>query len=229
MILLTGGTGSLGREIKKLMPEVWAPTREELDVLHPLPLRDTPELIIHCAAYTAVDKAEEERHLCMETNVVGTRILASIAPMLYISTDSVFDGEEGGYTEEDMPYPQNFYSLTKMLGELEAIRAGGKAVRCSPRPRPWAPVCAFADRFFSAEYVDQTAAKVVRAVGMFKKLPKVVHIGSKRRSHYDMAIETRPDVNPIYKDDPKGHSCLPSAARRGRDLSLDTSLWESLQ
>lgn len=223
MILLTGGSGRLGVEIKKRL-DVYAPTRQELDITKEHFDIDTPELIIHAAAYTDVDGAEYERDLCYRTNVLGTRHLSELgAPMLYISTDSVFDGLCGDYNEEDLPYPKNFYSLTKLLGEREVKE--GWIIRCSPKARPWGPEAAYTDRFFSAEYVDQIAEKIVYAVENLGHLPRVVHIGSKRRSHYEMAIETVPDVLEAQAGYPLMSE---NRALRGQDLSLDTSLWESL-
>ena len=219
MILLTGGSGRLGLEIQKLI-DVWAPSHDEFDILNPKLIPSGVELIIHAAAYTNVNLAEEEQSLCYKTNVIGTRNLAlSGISMIYISTDSVFDGSIGNYKEDDIPYPKNFYSLSKLLGEHE-IR-NGVIVRCCPKNRPWAHHVACEDRFFSAEYQDETAKKIVKAVSMFNMLPRVIHIGSKRRSHYEMALETRPDVKPIHLSN--------YSVYRGHDTSLDCSLWDSIQ
>ena len=224
-ILLTGGSGLLGQEILRLMPEIDAPTRKQLDLTEakPLYLETIPDLVVHAAAYTSVNQAELEQELCYATNVTGTKRLASIGcPMLYVSTDSVFDGAMGKYAEDDVPYPKNFYSLTKLLGE-QHVR-NGIIVRCCPKTRPWAHEVACTDRWFSAEYVDQTAAKIVRIIKMMvqqDRLPKILHIGGARRTHFEMAQETRADV--------KGIEIPEYTVYRGRDLSLDTSLWESLQ
>jgi len=83
-----------------------------------------PEAIIHCAAYTEVDKAEDEEELCRRVNAIATKEIAECAkkldiPMIYISTDYVFDGtKDGEYTEEDIPNPINVYGKTKYEGEL---------------------------------------------------------------------------------------------------------------
>lgn len=219
-ILLTGGSGILGQEIQKLI-DVYAPSHDMLDITDPttiwLPHFD---LIIHAAAYTNVNMAEVEKAKCFETNVIGTRNLASTGiPMLYISTDSVFDGNEGNYKESDIPNPINYYSKTKLLGE-QAIW-NGTIIRCCPKTYPWAHDVACTDRFFSAEYVHETAKKIVRAVEIFYKLPRIVHIGSKRQSHYEFAKRTKPNVKPIEIQYYEVH--------RGRDISLDCALWDSLQ
>lgn len=85
-----------------------------------------PDVIFHCAAWTAVDKAEEEEEKVQEVNVVGTKNLvdASLevdAKIIYLSTDYVFDGKkEGYYKEDDSVSPMSVYGRTKYEGEEEA-------------------------------------------------------------------------------------------------------------
>ncbi|PAE44107.1 dTDP-4-dehydrorhamnose reductase [Bacillus sp. 7884-1] len=82
-----------------------------------------PEAIIHCAAYTAVDKAEDDKENCWKVNVEGTAHLANAAKefaakFIYISTDYVFDGlGKVPFIETDVPNPVGFYGLTKYEGE----------------------------------------------------------------------------------------------------------------
>lgn len=84
-----------------------------------------PTVVIHCAAYTAVDKAEDEKEKCHSVNVMGTCHIAEAcskidAAMVYISTDYVFDGNsEEPYEVDSTPNPLCHYGLTKYLGELE--------------------------------------------------------------------------------------------------------------
>jgi dTDP-4-dehydrorhamnose reductase len=82
-----------------------------------------PQVIIHCASYTAVDQAEIDKENCYRANVDGTRNLVLIAKALnikfiYFSTDYVFDGNKNEpYSVTDIPNPINYYGLTKYLGE----------------------------------------------------------------------------------------------------------------
>ncbi len=82
-----------------------------------------PDVIIHCAAYTAVDKAEEDSAACYNVNINGTRYLceaasANQAKIIYISTDYVFDGEKAEpYEVDDKTSPQSVYGVTKLEGE----------------------------------------------------------------------------------------------------------------
>lgn len=136
--LITGVKGQLGYDIVRELKErgeedILALDAAEMDITD----RDAvmqiieaykPDVIFHCAAWTAVDKAEEEKELCEKVNVEGTKNLvdASIkvgAKIVYMSTDYVFDGtKEGLYTEEDKPNPQSVYGLTKYQGEEEVRR-----------------------------------------------------------------------------------------------------------
>ncbi|MCB5956217.1 dTDP-4-dehydrorhamnose reductase [Enterococcus sp. CWB-B31] len=134
MILITGGNGQLGTELRHLLDEQGleyiSTDAGEMDITN---LEETkafisevkPELIYHCAAYTAVDKAEDEgKELDEKINVDGTKNVAEAAEavgavLVYISTDYVFDGtkKDGLYQTDDQTNPQNEYGRTKLLGE----------------------------------------------------------------------------------------------------------------
>ena len=78
-----------------------------------------PDLVIHCAGMTRPDECELDRRRAYATNVVGTLNLldATLSPMIYISTDYVFDGERGNYGEDDTVNPINYYGETKVEAE----------------------------------------------------------------------------------------------------------------
>ena len=132
-ILLTGGTGQLGNELKKNLQslgEVWSPNSKQFNLAEPETLREKikyyqPDLIINSAAYTAVDQAELNSKLVSCINVVSTKVLAEEAfclqiPLIHYSTDYVFDGsQKTPYTESDKPNPINVYGKTKLDGEHE--------------------------------------------------------------------------------------------------------------
>jgi len=130
-ILLTGKHGQVGFELNKKLSalyDVIAIGREDLDLNHPSDIRAfidkiKPNLIIHPAAYTAVDKAESESETAYQVNVVASQTLANKAselniPIIYFSTDYVFDGlKKESYLEEDKTHPQSLYGKTKLEGE----------------------------------------------------------------------------------------------------------------
>ena len=133
-VLVTGANGQLGFDVIKLLDsegiEFLGTDRESLDITNEEQVKRVisdynPDVVIHCAAYTAVDKAEDERDLCYSINVLGTKYVAEAcneidAKMVYISTDYVFDGEgDEPFEVTDKPNPINYYGQTKHEGEVE--------------------------------------------------------------------------------------------------------------
>jgi len=131
-VLVTGYTGQLGYDvvqegIKKGI-EMYGIGSKDVDITNELKIKSlvkevSPDAIIHCAAYTAVDKAEDDKETCWNVNVEGTKYLAQAAKELnakfmYISTDYVFDGKgKTPFKEDDLPNPIGYYGLTKFEGE----------------------------------------------------------------------------------------------------------------
>ena len=131
-VLVTGVGGQLGydvsRELEKRNIDCIGADKPEFDITdfdaaHKYITSYMPDAVIHCSAYTAVDKAEDEPELCHLVNAVGTENIAKIckeidAKMIYISTDYVFDGTKDGFYEvDDIPNPINVYGKTKLAGE----------------------------------------------------------------------------------------------------------------
>lgn len=137
-ILLLGKDGQVGRELQRsLSPlgDVLACGRhdadiENLDALRTLVSREAPQWIINAAAYTAVDRAENEPMLARRINAEAVALLAEEsrrlgATFVHYSTDHVFDGEKTApYVEDDLTNPPNLYGMTKRDGE-QAIREAG--------------------------------------------------------------------------------------------------------
>jgi len=128
-VLITGGTGLLGKILtEKLKPKFdIIPLGDELHLEMPgvkdRLMKYTPNYIIHLAAYTDVDGCEDNKNLAFKVNALGTRYVVEWAqekdiPLLYLSSDYVFDGEKmSTYFEYDSPNPINFYGKTKFIGE----------------------------------------------------------------------------------------------------------------
>ncbi|MEH7454262.1 dTDP-4-dehydrorhamnose reductase [Gottfriedia acidiceleris] len=131
-ILVTGYTGQLGYDVVREGLDrdfdMIGIGSNELDItdeqsVYQYVKEINPNVIIHCAAYTAVDKAEDDKESCWNVNVNGTKYLANAAKesdikFMYISTDYVFDGlGEVPFVETDAPNPVGYYGLTKFEGE----------------------------------------------------------------------------------------------------------------
>lgn len=210
MMLITGGSGKLGRELRRIFPEALAPDRLELDISSRDSVRafiraHRPSAVVHAAAFTSVKAAEHERERCWGVNVRGTEWLVEALEaesagchLVYVSTACVFHGDRGGYTESDVPYPKNFYGLTKLMGESAARRLRSHlVVRTNFVARgAWPYPVAFVDRFGTYLYADEVA----RAIGDLVSggLTGVVHVaGDRKLSMFDLAMLTTPSVQPI--------------------------------
>jgi dTDP-4-dehydrorhamnose reductase len=121
-VVITGAGGQLGTALAEAFADVdpIALAREDWDVREPYPRNlPRPDLILHAAAWTNVDGAEEDRAAAFAVNDEGTRNVAALgAPVVYFSTDYVFDGRKGEpYVESDEPAPLSAYGESKLAGE----------------------------------------------------------------------------------------------------------------
>ncbi len=136
-ILITGAGGQLGQDCCKRLSAIHrltACSSTDLDITEPSQIQDAfttnkPEVVINCAAYTAVDRCEEDRERCRQVNNIGPANLARQCAktgcrLIHISTDYVFDGNKHipePYREDDPTAPLSVYGTSKLAGEL-AIR-----------------------------------------------------------------------------------------------------------
>jgi dTDP-4-dehydrorhamnose reductase len=123
-VLITGAGGQLGTALAEAFPDADARSRDAFDVTKST-LDFRPELVLHTAAWTDVDGAEAQPDAAEAVNVRGTRNVVELgAPVVYYSTDYVFDGaKRGPYVESDEPKPLSAYGRTKLAGERE-VRTG---------------------------------------------------------------------------------------------------------
>ena len=230
-LLLTGVTGTLGSDLKKLFPDAISPPHNEFDIC------DKPkvdeffknnhiDLVIHTAALTTVRGCEEDKTLATKINVEGTKNLVDglfdsnpDGYFVYISTACVFDGT-GFSDEDDIPQPVNFYASTKLLGEFEikklkkslVIRTNFTGRKKWPYPK------AFTDRFGTYLFSDQVAKGIKEVIE--HNLGGIVHIvGEKRISMFELAKYTTNDIEPMTMDEYSGPDLT-------IDMSLDTKRWK---
>ena len=143
-ILITGANGQLGKEFRDLADkfpdcEFLFLSREDLPIHHFELVRNVfvsfkPDYCINCAAYTAVDKAEQEKDLAFLVNAESVGVLAAVshvhhAKFIHISTDYVYDGMASHpYTEDSITDPQSVYGLSKKMGEAEAVKNNPESI-----------------------------------------------------------------------------------------------------
>ena len=134
-ILITGGTGQLGYELAKLLPSAFTPASSQLDItdqdlVNRFILEHNIQLIINCAAYTAVDLAETAPDEAAKVNAKGASNLAQTkVPIIHISTDYVFDGTSyKPYQTDDPTNPISVYGKTKLAGEQKVLKYASTAL-----------------------------------------------------------------------------------------------------
>ncbi len=194
LILLTGGTGRLGTELRKIL-NVHAPSHSELDITQPIPLPEVGvNFIIHSAAYTNVAQAEIERQKCFEVNVIGTENLVSHfgqIPFIYISSEYAHN-------------PVNFYAHTKREGERKVERHPRHLIlRTLFKSRPFPYDTAYVDQFTQGDYVDVIAKLIVQEIERWDGVSKMKYVGTGRKTIFDLARQTKPNIRPISIKDIK--------------------------
>lgn len=201
-IMITGASGALGNSIKKIFKNAFCPSHREMDVtdrnfVNKAIKKYKPDILIHAAALVGIRECEDNRQKAWLTNVEGTQnIVDSLnrlnnhCYMVCMSTACVFAGEhEKYYTEDDVPAPKNYYSITKLCGEIVARQYENTCiVRTNFVPKEqWKYPRAFSDRFGTYLFSDDVAKGISEVVK--KKIKGIVHIvGDKRMSMYELAL-----------------------------------------
>jgi len=232
VLLITGGNGALGTELKKIFSDSLTPDHNSLDITNKKNVIDffknhDIDKVIHAAALTKVRSCEENRDLAWRTNVEGTKNLVDAVlelnrdvKFIYISTACVFDGHSGMYKESSIPYPENFYALTKLVAEHEVNKIPNYLIiRTNFVPKKkWPYPKAFTDRFGTYLF-SEDIAKGIRDV-LKANLEGFVHIvGDKKMSMYELAKITTPDILPMTVNDYSGPKLT-------MNMSLDTERWK---
>ncbi len=204
--IVTGGSGKLGKELKKLFPNSYFPSHDDFDVTDYDGMRtylkaDTNNVsfVLHCAAITSPPVVDKDPYKTVFTNIVGTGYITLLCitqnlKLIYVCTDYIFEGNKKGgmYKETDPVYPVNNYGWSKLGGEC-AVRlySNSLVIRTSMGPVPFPYDKAFVDQYTSREPMSTIAEKIatlinVDAVGVY-------HIGGKRKTVYQYAKEVSPE------------------------------------
>lgn len=196
-VLFTGGSGLLGRCMRTLLPEALYPTSSEFNVANFPGMNEYVtdkkiDVVFHAAAATSPPKIEQDPLLALDANIIGTANVVKLCArnswrLVYISTDYVFRGDAGNYSEDDAVLPVNRYAWSKLGGEC-AARLYDKSliVRTTFGPEPFPYEKAFVDQWTSRETVSSIAAKLVPLID--SDLTGVIHVGGERRTVYDYAL-----------------------------------------
>lgn len=260
MIVVTGGNGQLAKCLElantKAHRDLLFASREELDITSERSVREffekyKPEGVINCAAYTAVDKAEEEEEVAYSVNAKGPTLLAEVCrlqriPLIHFSTDYVFDGAKNSpYLETDSCNPLNAYGRTKLAGEVALLNADlhGAIIRTSWLYSEFAPnflmtmrnlaktrpeIQVVGDQYGSPTYAGALASFTLRHLPklMSEKLALYHYSNSGKLSWYEFACailaDTHVKIHPIKTSDWK------CAAQRSLYSVLDCHKIETL-
>ena len=234
-ILFTGGSGLLGREMKKIIPDAFFPSSKDFDITDVEGMSTTLEVInqigdpiktmVHMAAFTSPPKIDQDPMKALAVNVVGTANVVTLCQqhnirLVYISTDYVFSGEKGNYGEEDPIYPVNKYAWSKLGGECAVRLYDNHAIiRLSFGQNEFPYPAAYVDQWTSRLPVKEIVSKITRIIR--SDFLGTIHIGSKPRTVYEYAKSISPDK------DIKEISIKDSKTKIPRDTSLNTAKFDA--
>jgi 2-polyprenyl-3-methyl-5-hydroxy-6-metoxy-1,4-benzoquinol methylase len=209
-IILFGGSGCLGVELKKLNHEIICPSSEEVDInnldetLHYVNFLK-PDIIINAAAITDNRAVEKMAINAIETNIIGAANLSIIClynniRLVYISTDYIYKGDRGNYKETDEIQPFNLYSWTKLGGECSTVAVKNHLIiRTSFGKNNFEYNEAFTDKWTSKDYVDNISPLIYEAA--LSPLTGVLNLGTERKTLYSHAVERNETVKPVKLED----------------------------
>jgi dTDP-4-dehydrorhamnose reductase len=232
-IVLFGSSGVLGREItsQKTSNKFISPSHSLVDITnfqrtYDFIKRENPDEILHLAAIVGARECEENKEKAYLTNALGTENISKAClekniKLIYMSTDTVFDGEKGNYSEEDLPNPINYYSFTKFAGEcFVKMVPSHLIIRSSFLPRDNFPYSkAFTDQYTTRITADILARDIMLAID--KNLEGIIHMGGEKDTLYNLAKKISPSVGKLTREE--------TGLRLPKDLSLDTSKWRGIK
>ena len=195
-ILFTGGSGLLGSEFRKILPDIDYPSSSVFNVTNYAQMKSYIEskgfeLIVHAAAFTSPPQIDKDPGKAVDVNIIGTCNVVKLCMefdvrLIYICTDYVFRGDRGNYKEDDAVYPVNKYAWSKLGGEC-AVRLYDKSliIRTTFGPNVFPYEKAFIDQWTSRESVSVIALKISKLID--KDITGVLHVGGGRRTVFEFA------------------------------------------
>ncbi|MBN2180470.1 MAG: sugar nucleotide-binding protein [Sedimentisphaerales bacterium] len=195
-IIFTGGSGLLGSEFRKILPDIDYPSSKEFDVTNYNQMKkyvekNSCELIVHAAALSSPPQVDKDPKKALEVNIIGTSNVVKLCmesgiKLIYISSDYVFKGDKGNYKETDPVYPVNKYAWSKLGGEC-AVRMleNSLIIRTTFGPNIFPYDKAFIDQWTSRQSVSVIARKIGNLLD--KDVKGIIHIGGKRKTVFEYA------------------------------------------
>ena len=215
-VLVTGGSGLLGSNIKKVRVDWFYPSHENFDITKERQMQDylneykfnENDLILHCAAFTGIKECENIKHMARMVNITGTENVIKTAFkknifVIYISTDYVFKGIQGNYKEGDRTEPTTYYGLTKWEPEKFVLGYGKSTVIRTSfiQGDEWPHPAAFEDKYSSFVKVDKLVEALIKIIEDENRPLGLLHVGGKRKSFYEMAKTIDPEIGKISLKD----------------------------
>ncbi len=205
-IVLLGGHGTLGKELKKLNPDIICPTHSEVHIENEKEVSNfikqhNPEIVINSAAILDNRVLETEPIKAICTNIIGAANVANACieaniRLIYISTDYLYKGDRGNYLETDEILPFNFYAWSKLGGECSTRGVKNHLIiRTSFGKSDFSYNQAFTDKWSSKDYVDRIAPLVYEA--SLSPITGVLNIGTERKTLFAYAKERNAHVKPV--------------------------------
>lgn len=241
-ILLTGGSGNLGKHIisSGRFKNFLTPSREEMDITNAASVekffaKNDFDAVIHCAAMARVSECEKNPTAAIATNTIGTANLVNAVMkkqehlsksirFIHISTDGVYQSTQGNYSETDAAIPYNKYGWTKLGAEC--------AVNLL------ANFCIIRTRFFDTKNIKyETYAtdsytsmipveELAKAIAIMAESGFVgtINIGGERKSDYNVLKKYKPSIKPCKFEDIQGKTPF----RLSKDASMNATLWKRI-
>lgn len=249
--LLLGASGQLGSAFVRLIDDVVAPTHEEFDLETLTPDKGSelvesvePDILINCAAWTAVDPAEDHEVEATKVNGTAVGLLAETAdrvgiPFVTFSTDYVFDGSSSRpYRETDVPNPVNAYGRSKLAGEKAALKYPGSLVIRTSWVQSGTHPCfvrtmvelardrdelkVVNDQIGRPTFVEDLAAATITALEL--GVTGLLHVANAgKASWYEVAVETLRYAGLNTRILPVSSAEFETLAKRPMNSVLDTS------
>lgn len=211
-VIFTGGSGLLGSEFKKILPDLIYPSESEFNITDfnqmdkYIGLNDC-DILVHAAAYTSPPRIDKNPVKALEINIEGTANVVKLCmkhniKMIYISTDYVFGGEKGNYKENDPVHPVNKYAWSKLGGECAVkMYDNSLIIRTTFGPNVFPYEKAFIDQWTSRESVSTITQMIAKLIDT--DITGTIHVGGNRKTVFEFAKKLNPskDIKELSRDE----------------------------